>query len=313
MSLLFSVVVPTCNKADELHPTLEALACQTIGPGAYEVIVVDNGSADHTRATVEAVAASAPHVRYLFEPERGRSRARNTGIAAARGEYVLLLDDDIRVRADHLERRLAAHRAHPHAVVIGYIVDESPIRPAFCARYFLARQTMGSAGVGRGTQELDFTQTRTGSLSVERSALESAALRLPDGRAAYLDEELPRREDTELGYRLHKCGQSFVFARDAVGIHHHTRDWHNIRTAADQAGYSLYFLERKVPGMEAREKHLIRRRLPNLLLLVGSALALPVGLLIEPLSPWLMMKATGGLLAAIANRGYQRAVREATE
>lgn len=313
MHIEVSVVVPTRNKAPVLQNTLAALQEQTLSADAYEVIVVDNGSTDATSQVLQPFLTQLPHWRYIYEPNLGRSRARNTGIAAAQGGLVLLLDDDIRVASDHLERRIEIHKQNPKAVVIGYIIDESPIRPAFLRRYFLEKQTMGSASVGKGTYKLDYTQTRSGNLSVERLGLEGIAETQKDGRRVYLDEELPRREDTYLGYRLHATGHRFIFARDVVCTHYHPRGWSNIRRAALESGSSLYWLQQKVPEIERREKALIRSRWANYGLIGVSAILLPLGLAIEPLTPWLMYKSTSGLLAGMANIGYQRAIHQARQ
>lgn len=313
-TVIMSVVVPTHNKAELLPQTLAALMDQTLPAEMYEVILVDNGSSDATRTVVEGLTAAHPAghpvLRYVWEPVLGRSRARNTGIAQARGEFVLLLDDDIRVQRDHLERLLAHHRRQPGSVVMGLIEDVSPIRPAFLHRYFSERQTMGSSDVGLGKQELDYTNTRSGDMSVERRALEAIAEVAPDGRRIYMDEELARREDTYMGYKLQQQGQRFLFARDAVCAHYHPRGWENIRSTTVGSGYSLYWLHQRVPELRARERAIITSPAKNLALLGGSLVLLPVGLVIEPVSPWLARKATSGMLAGLSNLGYQRAVRE---
>ncbi len=313
-TVIMSVVVPTHNKAELLPQTLAALVDQTLPAEMFEIIVVDNGSSDGTRAVVEGLTAAHPAghpiLRYLWEPVLGRSRARNTGIAAARGEFVLLLDDDIRVARDHLEQLVAHHRQQPGSVVMGLIEDASPIRPAFLHRYFNERQTMGSSSVGLGSVELDYTNSRSGDMSIERQALEAIADVAPDGRRIYMDEELARREDTYMGYKLQQQGQKFLFARDAVCTHYHPRGWENIRANTVGGGYYLYWLHQRVPELRARERAVIESRPKNLALLGGSLLALPVGLLIEPLSPWLARKATSGMLAGLSNTGYQRAMRE---
>src|SRR3954465_8726537 len=100
----YSIVIATYNRAGDLAETLRSLA--GLRPsGAWEVIVVDNNSTDHTRAIVEGAAASFPvDLRYVFEPEQGRSPALNAGIRTARGAVVVPTDDDVRVRADWLNR-----------------------------------------------------------------------------------------------------------------------------------------------------------------------------------------------------------------
>ena len=81
-----SVVVCTYNRAPSLGLTLRSLDDQVTPPDlTWELVVVDNNSADATRSVVDAFAAAARvRVRYLFESRQGLSHARNTGIAHAR-------------------------------------------------------------------------------------------------------------------------------------------------------------------------------------------------------------------------------------
>lgn len=90
MAPLISVVVCTRDRSALLAGSLRALQAQAIGDGAFEILVVDNGSTDTTRE----VAARFPGIRYVFEPRVGLSHARNRGFAEARGGYVAYLDDD---------------------------------------------------------------------------------------------------------------------------------------------------------------------------------------------------------------------------
>ncbi|MES9936336.1 MAG: glycosyltransferase family A protein, partial [Sedimenticola sp.] len=84
-----SVIIPTHNRADLLERALKSVQAQTLPP--LEVIVVDDGSEDHTR---EMVSEKFPRVRYLQQPNRGVSSARNLGISEARGDWIALLDSD---------------------------------------------------------------------------------------------------------------------------------------------------------------------------------------------------------------------------
>ena len=92
-----SVIIPTRNRAHELPDALESLARQeTGGQFTYEVLIVDNGSTDETPAVVEGLRASFPApLRYLREGRAGKPYALNTGIGAAAGEILVVLDDDI--------------------------------------------------------------------------------------------------------------------------------------------------------------------------------------------------------------------------
>src|SRR5438309_11018328 len=99
-----SIVIPTYNRAEELRATLTSLA-KIIAPAAWEVIVVDNNSPDATRQVVAEASANFPvELRYLFEPEVGRSAALNSGIKAAHGKIVATTDDDVRFEPDWLQQ-----------------------------------------------------------------------------------------------------------------------------------------------------------------------------------------------------------------
>jgi glycosyltransferase involved in cell wall biosynthesis len=93
-----SVVIPVYNEASHLAETMAALSA-AIDRGAVdaEVIVVDDGSTDSTAAAARASADGRADVRVVSQPNRGRFEARRTGLAHARGEYVLLLDSRARL------------------------------------------------------------------------------------------------------------------------------------------------------------------------------------------------------------------------
>lgn len=91
-----SVAVITYNWPDALELVLSALAKQTELP--FEVIVTDDGSREDTRGRLERLGQAYPvRLVHLWQPDDGArmSRARNRAIAAARGDYVVLLDGDM--------------------------------------------------------------------------------------------------------------------------------------------------------------------------------------------------------------------------
>ena len=90
--------------------TLDALAGQQWPRHRFEIIVVDNGSSDGTRAVVEAAAGrrNAPAIRYLYVQKAGKSHAVNQALPHAVGELLAFTDDDVIPHPAWLERLSAA-------------------------------------------------------------------------------------------------------------------------------------------------------------------------------------------------------------
>ena len=89
---LLTVVIPSYNSADYLHRCLDSLVP---GPADTEVIVVDDGSRDATAEIAQGYAERFPGiVRVISKPNGGHGSAINTGLAAARGRYLKVVDSD---------------------------------------------------------------------------------------------------------------------------------------------------------------------------------------------------------------------------
>jgi glycosyltransferase involved in cell wall biosynthesis len=107
-----TVLIATRNRADSLRRTLASLGAQrTGGAFAFEILVADNGSQDHTRQVVAAAAQTIPvPVRYVCVPQPGKPHALNRGVERARGELVALTDDDVQHPPEWLARLVATMR-----------------------------------------------------------------------------------------------------------------------------------------------------------------------------------------------------------
>jgi len=89
-----SVAICTYNRADRLYLALDALRHQTLAADRFEILVVDNASTDRTPEVCQEFASSLPHLRYVFEPVQGLSKARNTALQEVKSSYIAFLDDD---------------------------------------------------------------------------------------------------------------------------------------------------------------------------------------------------------------------------
>lgn len=115
-----SVVVPVYNPGRHLEPLVDSLLGQTMPPGEFEAVFVDDGSTDTTPARLDELAARHQHFRVVHTPNSGwPGRPRNIGVAEARGEYVQFVDNDDWLGVEALERLYAYARAHDADVVVG--------------------------------------------------------------------------------------------------------------------------------------------------------------------------------------------------
>jgi hypothetical protein len=90
-----SIVIPSYRRPTLLARALNRCLAQQGGDSPFEIVVVDNDPAGSAAPVVAAIAKSAAvPVRYAHEPRPGISHARNTGVAAAAGRYLVFLDDD---------------------------------------------------------------------------------------------------------------------------------------------------------------------------------------------------------------------------
>jgi lipopolysaccharide biosynthesis glycosyltransferase/glycosyltransferase involved in cell wall biosynthesis len=122
-----SLIVATRNRAKQLAGCLQAI-CKLAFDGAWEVIVVDNGSTDETSSIIERARSTMPApLIALFEPERGAARARNRGIRVARGRIVAFTDDDCYVDQKFLTETVRAFADERMGYITGRVelYDES--------------------------------------------------------------------------------------------------------------------------------------------------------------------------------------------
>lgn len=89
-----SFIVPIYKVEDYLCKCVDSLLAQDLPSSEYEIILVDDGSPDGCPAICDEYAASYDNIRVIHQENKGLSAARNTGIAAAKGEYINFVDSD---------------------------------------------------------------------------------------------------------------------------------------------------------------------------------------------------------------------------
>ena len=102
MDIFFSVIIPSLNEEYRLPLLLESLALQT--KGNVEVIVNDSGSKDRTKEFAQNLGAKLPSLRFITNPTKNVSAARNHGASIAKGKWLIFFDADVEVERDFIEK-----------------------------------------------------------------------------------------------------------------------------------------------------------------------------------------------------------------
>lgn len=178
-----SVIIPTLNRQDLLARALRSVLKQT--RPADEIIVVDDGSTDHTH---EMLQREFPGVHCLRQENRGVSAARNLGIKKATGPWIALLDSDDEWLPEKLQRQEAALRAAPHMKVCH--TEEIWIRHGRRVNQMKKHRKYGGFIFSRC---LPLCVMSPSSILLHRDVLDDVGL---------FDETLPACEDYELWLRI---------------------------------------------------------------------------------------------------------------
>jgi glycosyltransferase involved in cell wall biosynthesis len=191
MEPFFSVIIPVYNRAPALRVAILSVQAQSWRD--FEVIVVDDGSADNPAAIVDAFGD--PRIRFVRQANAGGGAARNTGIDLARGRFVAFLDSDDVFLPHHLAAMQAALDGTTDTVGYARVrVDRGR------GRVFLKPPRALMPGEDMASYLLcDRGFTPTSTMVVPREA----------ARRIRFDEHLKAAEDTDIAIRLSLAGLAF--------------------------------------------------------------------------------------------------------
>ena len=221
MPLKASVIVPTRGRPGYLRATLESLAAQDLEPESYEVVVVDDGPDEETRAVAsEAAAGARPLVRYVErDGVPGLNSARNTGIAAAASDLIVFVDDDVEAPAGWLRELVAGRERHPEALAFG-----GPIRLRLEGSRLpmCGREPPPLTNLDGGDADREIELVWGANMALDRRALEIAGT-FDEGVPYGFDEDMWER-------RLRAAGGRIVYVARAGLVHR--RDARDARLVA---------------------------------------------------------------------------------
>jgi succinoglycan biosynthesis protein ExoA len=199
---LVSVVVPVRNEAGFLGRCLDSILAQTYPAGRIEVVVVENGSTDGTRALAAARAEGCDRVRLVISDARNQAAAMNHGIGTSRGDVIARVDGHSYLDPGYVQTAVAALQRHPEAAGVG-----GPFLPAgetLVERVTgLARSSRIGVGGGYGA---DHAEDEHPVPTVQCGAYRREALLAVGG----FDVAMAYGEDEELNWRLLQQGYTIM-------------------------------------------------------------------------------------------------------
>ena len=202
-SVRATIQLCTYNRAHLLERVLDACFEQTVGPDAYEVVLVNDGSTDVTPQVIEAARARATcRFTVIEQANAGLARGRNAGIARACGERIIFIDDDVLPTPVFVEEHLRSHERHPAAIVRGAVINTETFERLPTPTWTLANYSG------------NFFWTSNVSLPL------STLRRVGNFTETFREYGW---EDIELGMRLRAAGVKGVFNRFAVAFHYKPR------------------------------------------------------------------------------------------
>ena len=201
-----SVVVPIRNEGRTIARCLDGLLAQDYPADRTEILVVDGASDDGTPDVVAAIAARAPRIRLLHNPDRHAAPAMNLGIAAARGDIVARVDGHAIVPPDFLSRCVAALERRRDVDCVSGVLET---RGRTTTGRAIAAAMSSTAGVGPAR----FRTGASAEVLVDTVAF-PVYRRTTLVRLGPFDEELVRNQDDELNLRLTRAGGRILLLPD---------------------------------------------------------------------------------------------------
>jgi len=249
-----SIQICSYNRKNVLRKCLEALCKLNYDRNKFELILVDDGSNDGAGQMIKDLNLPINH-KYIYQENQGLAVARNKGIRAAEGQYILFIDDDIIADPELLNEHMRFHRKYMRSVVKGWVNHVDDLDNIKGPQFTWA----------------DFSTAFfwTSNVSVERKYLLQVGL---------FDEDFREYgwEDLELGIRLRKIGLTSRFNKKAI-VYHYKGLWNKERfeksiKVSQAKGRTAVLFCKKQPGFRTKVAtgNYVARKMLNGILYFGG-------------------------------------------
>jgi glycosyltransferase involved in cell wall biosynthesis len=234
-----SVVIPTHQRRDGLRRALDSLARQSTAAGAYEVIVAADACADGT-AEMLAAYRSPYELRMVLPVGRGRAAACNAAVAQARGEVLIVLDDDMQVVEGFVESHRRHHPGGSRRCVLGAVPVELGANSTRAAHYVKQKFDLHLSRLG-DREHLELPR----SFYTGNASLRTEVMREVGG----FDEAFGvyGNEDVELALRLRGVGVRLDYDPEALARQEYDKDLLGLQRDTLAKGRTTVILARGHP------------------------------------------------------------------
>ena len=254
-----SVIVPVYNGEKTITICIDSLLSQDYPKERYEIIVVDNGSTDNIRKTIEWVSVSGDRLsantnintqtehpaspagrrtpntvdlRYIYEPVRGSYKARNTGIKQAKGETLAFTDADCVVEKNWLKKGLEGFFDNNIGCVAGTIKSYDPAN--YVEEYLSQREMLSQQ---EKPDNMPFPYAKTANAFYRREVFD---------RIGLFEERWVSGGDADLSWRMQaETDYKIKFITSAVVLHKHRASLNTMFKQCFKWGIGYSLLSRK--------------------------------------------------------------------
>ena len=234
-----SVVIPTYQRCNSLKRLLTALNAQSFQQDEFEVIVSIDGSDDGSREMIDNF--KAPYLlRCLWERNRGKAAACNSGIRAANSDLLIILDDDMEPSTELVGSHYAAHQNNPYVCIVGAAPIKVDPNASPTIGQIADKFNSHIEKLSRPGYNLRIWDFYGGNFSIRKSVMTESGL---------FDESYKSYgyEDVEFAYRLLNRGIKIIFNAHAMCIQHYNDNFKGLAYKTINSGMNAVRLVNSHP------------------------------------------------------------------
>ncbi|MFA6250172.1 MAG: glycosyltransferase [Candidatus Shapirobacteria bacterium] len=241
-----TILIPTYNRGEIIALAIDSILANKF-KGRFEIVVIDDGSDGQNIEWLRKIEKMDKRVKIFYRKHLGPAGARNFGIAKAKGEIIIFLNDDTIVKNDFLRRHWQFHqtRSGMGKTVIGEMVED-PVMIKNTAMVWLTEASQmhfkyKAIDGKRNLVLMPWYYFWTCNVSVKREFLFNNKLKFDEAFT------VPAWEDVDFGYRAKLAGMKLYLDKKLKTIHHHELNYEDIKKRFFTHGRGLFYIQKKLP------------------------------------------------------------------